>query len=209
MRSTWRSRQLGGGRVDLALSGEGHRGGQGVGGTLWPIMQEGEDVVWGVHGIHGVFLKVITVALSSHRKVSLLSCLDILKVDGDKAVSVRPCILMDEAESMNQLVNWSHEAFSETATAEVHILDPTDPSHLAFANIESVSNENVVLSHLCRLFERDAVFRDLVRLVFDIVHRFPDNPPVVFGEGVVELELKDTIRPQLIRVGNGRVLTCF
>ena len=81
-------------------------------------MQEGEDVVWGVHGIHGLFWKVVTVALRTLLKVYLLSRLDIVKVDGDKAVSVRPCMLVDEAESMDQLVNWSHEAFSETATVE-------------------------------------------------------------------------------------------
>ena len=93
----------------------------------------------------------------------------------------------------------------------MHILHPTDPSHLAFANVDSVSDENVVLSHVCRLLELDAVCRDLVRLVFDIVHRFPDNPLVVFGEGFVELELKHTTRPQSIRVGKGkgRVLSCF
>ena len=38
MWSTWRSRQLGGGRVDLALSGKGHRGGQKVG---WALQEGG------------------------------------------------------------------------------------------------------------------------------------------------------------------------
>ena len=84
--------------------------------NLWPIMQEGEHVVRGVHRIHGVFWKEVTVALSSLPKVSLLSCLDIVKVDGDKAVSVRPCMLVDKAQSMDQLVNWSHEAISKTTT---------------------------------------------------------------------------------------------
>ena len=86
--------------------------------NLWPIMQEGEHVVRGVHRIHGVFCKEVTVALRSLLKVSLLSCLDIVKVDGDKAVPVRPCMLVDKAESMDQLVNWSHETFSRTATVE-------------------------------------------------------------------------------------------
>ena len=86
--------------------------------NLWPIMQEGEHVVRGVHRIHGVFWKEVTVALRSLPKVSLLPCLDIVNVDRDKAVSVRPCMLMDKAESMDQLVNWSHEAFSKTATVE-------------------------------------------------------------------------------------------
>ena len=81
-------------------------------------MQEGEDVVWGVHGIHSVFWKEVTVTLRSLLKISLLSFLDIVKVDGDKAVPVRSCMLVDEAESMDQLVNWSHEAFSKTATVE-------------------------------------------------------------------------------------------
>ena len=64
-------------------------------------MQEGEDIVWGVHGIHGVVCKEVTVALRTLLKVYLLSRLDIVKVDGDKAVSVRPCMLVDEAESMD------------------------------------------------------------------------------------------------------------
>ena len=86
--------------------------------NLCPIMQEGEDVVWGVHGIHRVFWKEVTVALRSLLKVSLLSSLDIVKVDGDKAVPVRPCVLVDKSKSMDQFVNWSHEAFSETATVK-------------------------------------------------------------------------------------------
>ena len=81
-------------------------------------MQEGEDIVWGVHGIHGVFWKEVTVALRTLLKVHLLSRLDIVKVDGDKAVPVRPCVLVDKSKSMDQFVNWSHEAFSETATVE-------------------------------------------------------------------------------------------
>ena len=87
---------------------------------------------------------------------------------------------------------------------------PPDPSHLAFANVDAVSNEYIVLSTPpCHLLECNAVGRDLVCLGFDIGHRFPDNPLVMFGEGVVELELKHTTRPQSIRVGKGRVLSCF
>ena len=81
-------------------------------------MQEREQVVRGIHRIHSVFWKEVTVALRSLPKVSLLPCLDIVNVDRDKAVSVRPCMLMDKSKSMDQLVNWSHEAFSETATVE-------------------------------------------------------------------------------------------
>ena len=86
--------------------------------NLCPIMQEREHVVWGIHRIHRVFWKEATAAVKTLLKVSLLSCLDIVKVDGDKAVPVRPCMLVDKAESMDQLVNWSHEAFIETATVE-------------------------------------------------------------------------------------------
>ena len=75
-------------------------------------MQEGEHVIWGIHGIHSVFRKVVTEALRSLPKVSLLSFLNIVKVDG------LVCMLVDKAESMNQLVNRSHEAFFETATVE-------------------------------------------------------------------------------------------
>ena len=71
-----------------------------------------------IHGIHCVFLKEVTEALRSLLKVSLLSCLDIVKVDGDKSVPVWPCMLVDKAESMDQLVNGSHEAFIKTATVE-------------------------------------------------------------------------------------------
>ena len=85
-------------------------------------MQEGEDIVWGVHGIHRVFWKEVTVALRSLLKVSLLSSLDIVKVDGDKAVPVRPCVLVDKSKSMDQFVNWSHQAFSETAAVKVKCL---------------------------------------------------------------------------------------
>ena len=86
--------------------------------NLCPVMQEGEDIVWGVHGIHRVFWKEVTVALRSLLKVSLLSSLDIVKVDGDKAVPVRPCVLVDKSKSMDQFVNWSLEAFSETAAVK-------------------------------------------------------------------------------------------
>ena len=81
-------------------------------------MQEGEQVVRGVHRIHRVFWKEVAVALRPLLKVSLLSCLDIVKVDGDKSVPVRPCMLVDKAKSMDQFVNWSHQAFIETATVE-------------------------------------------------------------------------------------------
>ena len=84
-------------------------------------MQEREQVVRGIHRIHSVFWKEVTVALKSLLKVSLLSCLDIVKVDGDKAVPVRPRMLVDKAESMDQFVNGSHEAISETATVEGEI----------------------------------------------------------------------------------------
>ena len=81
-------------------------------------MEEGEHVVRGVHGIHCVFWKEVTVALRSLLKVPLLSFLDIVKVDGDKAVPVWSGVFVDEAKGMNQLVNWSHQAFSKTAAEE-------------------------------------------------------------------------------------------
>ena len=86
--------------------------------NLCPVMQEGEDIVWGVHGIHRVFWKEVTVALRSLLKVPFFSRLDIVKVDGDKAIPVRPCVLVDKSKSMDQFVNWSHQAFSETAAVK-------------------------------------------------------------------------------------------
>ena len=70
-----------------------------------------------IHGIHCVFLKEVTVALSFPR-VSLFSFLNIVKVDGDKAASVWSCMLVDKAKSKEQGPALSYEAFIEEATVE-------------------------------------------------------------------------------------------
>ena len=92
---------------------------------------------------------------------------------------------------MNQLVDWAHQAFIETATvegkhhsisfvkpnqfgilgqikinsgfmvqplpAQFDNLFPTGPSHLTVADVDPVTDQNVVFSGLCRLLEPDAV----------------------------------------------------
>ena len=81
-------------------------------------MQQGEHVIWGVHSIDSVFWKEVTVALRPLLKVLLLSFHNIVKVDRYKVVSVRSCMFMDKSKSMNQLVNWPHQALIETAAVE-------------------------------------------------------------------------------------------
>ena len=50
----------------------------------------------------------------SYLKVLLLPKLDVVGVDRDEVVPVRPCVLVHEAKSVDQLVDWSHYARVKT-----------------------------------------------------------------------------------------------
>ena len=69
-------------------------------------MQEGEHIVGRVLAIHRSLLKEVAGAVRSLLKVLLLSRLDVVIVDRDEVVPVRPRVLVDEAESVEQLVDW-------------------------------------------------------------------------------------------------------
>ena len=99
-------------------------------------MHQRETVVGGVHRVHTAFLhNKVTEALFSLLKVSLLSRLNVFKVDFDIAVPeenclsycmqmfkylkenapVRPRMLVDKAQSVHHLMNCSHHPVIEAA----------------------------------------------------------------------------------------------
>ena len=83
---------------------------------LWPIVQEGKHIVGRVLGVHRSLLKEVAGAVRSLLKVFLLSRLNVVIVDRDEVVPVRPRVLVDEAESVKQLVDRSHYAGVETGS---------------------------------------------------------------------------------------------
>ena len=83
---------------------------------LWPIVQEGKHIVGRVLAIHRSLLKEVAGTRRSLLKVLLLSRLDVVIVDRDEVVPVRPRVLMHKAESVDQLVDWSHYARVETGS---------------------------------------------------------------------------------------------
>ena len=52
----------------------------------------------------------------SYLKVLLLPKLDVVGVNRDEVIPVRPCVLVHEAESVEELVDWSHNARVETGS---------------------------------------------------------------------------------------------
>ena len=70
-------------------------------------MQEGEYIIGGVPSVHRSLLKEVAGAMWSLPKVLLLPKLDVVEVDRDEVVPVRPRVLVHEAESVEQLVDHS------------------------------------------------------------------------------------------------------
>ena len=79
-------------------------------------MQEGENIVGRVPAVHRSFLKKVAGAFWSLLKVLLLPSLDVVHVDRDEVVPVRPRVLVHEAESVKQLVDRSRYAGVETGS---------------------------------------------------------------------------------------------
>ena len=81
-----------------------------LGEVLWTIVQQREDVVWGVPRVDTVLPKEVTESSRPLLKVSLLADLNVVGVDGDEAVPVRPRVLVHKAEGVQKLVDWGHQA---------------------------------------------------------------------------------------------------
>ena len=89
-----------------------------------PVMQQREDVVRSVPGVDAPLLEEVAVPLLPLVEVSLLSGQNVGGVDRNKVVSVRPRVLVHEAEGVQQLVDWSHQVVLETV-AEIEKLVST------------------------------------------------------------------------------------
>ena len=81
-----------------------------LGEVLWTIMQQREDVIWGVPRVDTAFPEVVTESSCPLQKVPLLAGLNVVGVDGDEAVPVRPRVLVHKAEGVQKLVDWGHQA---------------------------------------------------------------------------------------------------
>ena len=81
-----------------------------LGEVLWTIVQQREDVVWGVPRVDTVLISGVTEPSCPLLKVSLLADLNVVGVDGDEAVPVRPRLLVHKAEGVQKLVDWGHQA---------------------------------------------------------------------------------------------------
>ena len=82
-------------------------------------MQEGKHIVGRVLAIHRSLLKEVAGAVRSLLKVLLLSRLDVVKVDRDEVVPVRPRVLVNEAKSVEQLVDRGCQARVETNAEKI------------------------------------------------------------------------------------------
>ena len=69
-------------------------------------MQERAHIIGSVPGVNRPLLKEVAGAVWSLLKVLLLSRFDVVIVDRDEVVPVRPRVLVDEAESVEQLMDW-------------------------------------------------------------------------------------------------------
>ena len=89
-----------------------------------PVMQQREDVVRSVPGVDAPLLEEVAVPLLPLVEVSFLSGQNVVGVDCNKVVSVRPRVLVHEAEGVQQLVDWSHQVVLKTV-AEIEKLVST------------------------------------------------------------------------------------
>ena len=77
-------------------------------------MKQGKDIVRRVLAVDITLLKEITGAMLSYLKVLLLPKLDVVGVDRDEVVPVRPRVFVHEPESVEQLVYRGCQARVET-----------------------------------------------------------------------------------------------
>ena len=68
-----------------------------------------------MHYGENIIRSVVSGALHSLFKILFLPRLDVVKVDRDEVVPVRPCVLVHKAESVKQLVDRGCQARVETA----------------------------------------------------------------------------------------------
>ena len=67
-------------------------------------MQEREHIIGSVPRVNRPLLKEVAGASWSLLKVLLLPKLDVVGVDRDEVVPVRPCVLVHKAKSVDQLI---------------------------------------------------------------------------------------------------------
>ena len=79
-------------------------------------MQEGEHIIGSVPGVNRPLLKEVASALQSLLKVLLLPRLDVVNVNRDEVIPVRPGVLVYKAESVEQSVDRDCKARVETNT---------------------------------------------------------------------------------------------
>ena len=84
-------------------------------------MQEGEHIIGSVPGVNRPLLKEVAGAFWSLLKVLLLPKLDVVGVDRDEVVPVRPRVLVHKAESVEQLVNRAHQVRVKTGPGFVWV----------------------------------------------------------------------------------------
>ena len=82
-------------------------------------MQEREHIIGSVPGVNRPLLKEVAGAVRSLLKVLLLSRFDVVIVDQDEVVPVRPRVLVHKAESVEQLVDRGCQARVETNAEKI------------------------------------------------------------------------------------------
>ena len=65
-------------------------------------MKQGQDVVGTIFGVDTAFLEVVAVALFPLLEVAFLPGHNVLGVDRNEVISVRPCVLVHKAEGVQQ-----------------------------------------------------------------------------------------------------------
>ena len=79
-----------------------------------PVMHQREDVIGRILGVDAIFFKVVAVALFPLLKVPCLSRFDVVHVDVNEVVPVRPRMLVHEAEGVEKLMDRGHDVILET-----------------------------------------------------------------------------------------------
>ena len=173
-------------------------------------MQEGEHIIGSVPGVNRPLLKEVAGAFWSLLKVLLLPRLDVVNVNRDEVVPVRPGVLVHEAESVKQLVNRGCQARVETNAekdlslfpcgdiilpAQVEFLLPPNPSKSTATRVTSVRDGDETWARLNLRQELDAGHLD-----GDVVHRLQDYFLQFVWEGVVEPILDHSLWPPLIKM---------
>ena len=81
-----------------------------LGEVLWTIVQQRKNVIGGVPCVDTVLVSGVTESSRPLPEVPLLAGLNVVGVDGDEAVPVRPRVLVHKPEGVQKLVDWGHQA---------------------------------------------------------------------------------------------------